>query len=129
MSKFSKISRKRLDECDPRLIKICEAVFPVFDISVICGYRSNEDQEKAFKAGRSKLRAGQSKHNHKPSLAVDIAPYPAPVDIKEFYFMAGIVKAVAHQQGVKIRWGGDWDGDGDFTDNSFNDLYHFEIVL
>jgi peptidoglycan L-alanyl-D-glutamate endopeptidase CwlK len=29
--------------------------------------------------------------------------------------------------GIKIRWGGDWDSDGDINDNRFDDLVHVEI--
>lgn len=32
----------------------------------------------------------------------------------------------AHKLGVRITWGGDWDGDKSFKDNKFNDLPHFE---
>lgn len=34
----------------------------------------------------------------------------------------------ASTTGVKIRWGGDWDGDWIHTDQSFHDLPHFELV-
>jgi peptidoglycan L-alanyl-D-glutamate endopeptidase CwlK len=27
----------------------------------------------------------------------------------------------------RIRWGGDWDMDNDLSDNTFNDLVHFEL--
>jgi peptidoglycan LD-endopeptidase CwlK len=30
--------------------------------------------------------------------------------------------------GIEIRWGGDWDGDGDLSDHKFNDLPHFELI-
>jgi hypothetical protein len=64
-----------------------------------------------------------------PSRAVDVAPYPIDWnDFKRFYHFAGIVRAVAHQRGVKIRWGGDWDSDFDFKDERFLDLPHFELV-
>jgi peptidoglycan L-alanyl-D-glutamate endopeptidase CwlK len=49
-------------------------------------------------------------------------------DMKRFYYLAGIVKAVALARKVKIRWGGDWDGDHDFKDQTFNDLVHFELA-
>ena len=29
---------------------------------------------------------------------------------------------------VSLRWGGDWDGDGDRTDQTFNDLMHWELI-
>ncbi len=28
---------------------------------------------------------------------------------------------------IEIRWGGDWDRDGDTTDQTFNDLVHWEL--
>ena len=31
--------------------------------------------------------------------------------------------------GVDIRWGGDWNRNGDITDNGFDDLFHFEVRL
>ena len=40
---------------------------------------------------------------------------------------AGYVQGVAEQLGIKIRWGGDWDSDFDFKDQTFNDLVHFEL--
>ncbi len=43
-------------------------------------------------------------------------------------YFAGLVRGIAVSWGVKIRWGGDWDMDGDLKDNSFDDLVHFEIV-
>jgi hypothetical protein len=85
-----------------------------------CTYRSNEDQEILYmnnKNGkdddgdgkideadewRSNARAGQSKHNQMPSLALDIA-------FKKF---ADIIK----KHGV--NWGGDWRQ---------KDTPHFEI--
>jgi peptidoglycan L-alanyl-D-glutamate endopeptidase CwlK len=27
-----------------------------------------------------------------------------------------------------VRFGGDWDGDKDITDQKFNDLVHFELI-
>jgi peptidoglycan L-alanyl-D-glutamate endopeptidase CwlK len=44
--------------------------------------------------------------------------------------MAGVVKGVAAMQGIPVRWGGDWNGDGDgnLFDSNFDDLPHFEIL-
>jgi len=28
---------------------------------------------------------------------------------------------------VSVRWGGDWDSDGEIADNSFDDLVHVEL--
>ena len=70
-----------------------------------------------------------SKHNSFPSLAVDVAPYPINWSDKErFYFFAGYVKATADQMKIKIRWGGDWDGDTKVRDQTFMDLPHYELI-
>lgn len=46
-----------------------------------------------------------------------------------FYHFAGFVLATAARLGTPIRWGGDWDGDGDFMDQTFDDLVHFELLV
>ncbi len=35
--------------------------------------------------------------------------------------------AAAHDLGIELRWGGDWDRDAEFDDQTFNDLPHFEL--
>jgi hypothetical protein len=35
---------------------------------------------------------------------------------------------IGRQEGVTLRWGGDWNRNGDLTDNNFDDLFHMEIV-
>ena len=62
-------------------------------------------------------------------MAVDVCPYPIDWNNKErFYHFAGYVKGIADSMGIKIRWGGDWDGDTVFDDQSFHDLPHFELL-
>jgi peptidoglycan L-alanyl-D-glutamate endopeptidase CwlK len=64
-----------------------------------------------------------------PSLAVDVAPAPVDwADKARFIYFAGIVKEFARRKGLKIRWGGDWQGDGKLKDNKFSDLVHFELL-
>ena len=41
----------------------------------------------------------------------------------------GIVNERAKQLGIKLRCGGDWDGDTETTDQKFHDLPHFELIL
>ncbi len=49
-------------------------------------------------------------------------------------FLAGIVIGIADEMyksgevSHKVRWGGDWDRDGDFNDETFKDLWHFELI-
>jgi len=44
-----------------------------------------------------------------------------------FHYMGGMLRGIGHSMGLKIRWGGDWDSDGDINDNKFDDLVHVEI--
>ena len=46
---------------------------------------------------------------------------------KAFARLAGAVQAVAYTNGHMLRWGGDWDNDGNMLDQNFHDLPHFEF--
>lgn len=130
MPVFSKKSLERLKDAHPDLQKILNEAIKHYDFTILCTFRDKEEQDKAFKSGASKLPWPKSKHNKRPSLAVDIAPYP--LDYKHharFYYLAGLIKGIASQMNIRIRWGGDWDNDNDFTDNKFNDLPHFELII
>lgn len=129
MPAFGTASRKKLDTCDDNLVAVCELVIEVYDFSVLEGHRSDERQEELFRQNKSKLRAGQSKHNQTPSLAVDLSPYPIDWENRErFYLLAGMMFQAASDLGIKLRWGGDWDGDWIHTDQTFHDLPHFELL-
>lgn len=126
--KFSPTSRRNLDECHADLRRLFEEVLEIHDCAITTGFRSQQQQNIEFESGRSKLKYPESKHNRRPSLAVDAVPVPINWNDREkFYYFAGIVKGVAAQLGIKIRWGGDWDGDNDLHDQTFFDLVHFEL--
>lgn len=128
MAKYSKNSLKELGTCDIRIQNIFHKVIKVWDCTILEGHRTKEQQEKAYKTGRSQVQYPNSKHNIFPSIAIDVAPYPIDWnDWKRFYHFAGIVIGIAHQMGIKLRWGGNWDSDFSLKDNNFNDLVHFEI--
>lgn len=137
---FGKTSRSRLDTVHPDLVRVVERAlsFGIMDISIIEGNRSIERQQELFHDGKSEIdgvnRLG--KHNHLPSLAVDIMPYPAVVngvnvwaDNQRWNQLSGLMLAAASLEGVDIRWGGDWDGDGNNADSNFNDYPHYELVM
>jgi peptidoglycan L-alanyl-D-glutamate endopeptidase CwlK len=43
-------------------------------------------------------------------------------------YLAGVIQCAAAELGYDLRWGGNWDGDGEIIkDQKFNDLPHFEI--
>lgn len=116
----------------PKLKKVVDEMLQYMDLTLISGYRTKEQQELLFREGKSKLQYPQSKHNRYPSIAVDVQPHPYPTDEKELWaalgYMAGLARKIGETYGLEIRWGGDWDRDGDLTDNDFDDLFHLEIV-
>lgn len=129
MPAFSETGRKRLEQCDPRLQRVFNEVVKHFDCSVLCGHRGEAEQNEAFRSGTSTQRWPASKHNSLPSKAVDVAPYPVKWDdVERFRYFSGFVMGVASQLGIKLRWGGDWDGDTDLKDQNLIDLPHFEVV-
>lgn len=114
------------------------------DCTIDCGARPVDDELAAIASGHSKLTDPyESKHvigpNRPLAEAVDVLPYPVlwPDQAKtlpeamyayaRFYEFAGFVRARAIALGVKIRWGGAWDGQIN-RPGSFNDLPHFEVA-
>lgn len=47
---------------------------------------------------------------------------------KAFAHTAGVNQGIAKVLGYALRWGGDWNGNGDMLDQNFHDLPHLEIV-
>ena len=130
---FSQASSDKLKTCDPQLVLLMSETMRVtpIDFTILEGHRSVERQQRLFRQGASKLDGinRKSKHNASPSLAVDIAPYPIDwQDLTRFYFLAGAVLSVARFHDIPIRWGGDWDGDSSWNDQTFHDLPHFELL-
>lgn len=128
MATFSPQSLGRLGTCHEDLQRLFMRVVNGWDCTVLEGHRDKAAQNEAFRTGRSKLQWPNGNHNKKPSLAVDVAPYPIDwQDWKRFYAFGGYVLGIADHMGIGIRWGGDWNGNRDFADQSFNDLPHFEL--
>jgi len=150
MPNFGKRSREQLDTCSPQIKALMKRVVENFDISILEGHRDQERQDKLYDEGKSKLKYPEGNHNNMPSNAVDIQPYPfnpkSPKAKIELAIMAGYVRAVfdavktkdydrtdydvdwIELERYKLRWGGDWDSDGDLDDQTFDDYYHFEII-
>ena len=127
MPSFSETSLAHLGECHPQLQKLFKTVGGLWDCTVLDGGRTLEEQAENVRKGVSKTM--NSKHLLTPSWAVDVAPYPINwEDSESFYHFAGFVKGIAAAQGVRIRWGGDWDGDFQLHDQTFFDLPHFELL-
>ncbi len=140
MPRLGKSSDSKLCTCHTDIQTVFRKVIERFDYVVIYGYRGKEEQDKAFSEGKSKLKWPDSLHNKTPSMAIDVAPFDNKLnidwnDIKRFYYFAGFVMATAQQLYEDgrithlLRYGGDWDGDTEIKDNTFNDLGHFELIV
>ncbi len=145
--KFGRTSMKRLNTCHPYLQAILELAIqrsPV-DFGVSEGYRSLARQKELFLQGKSKIDGvrRKGKHNHKPSLAVDVYAYCANNDVRRkiaydrvhLAAIAGVIVSCARELKEKgiidcdIRWGADWNSNGVIDyDQSFDDYPHFELV-
>ncbi|MEM6683710.1 MAG: M15 family peptidase [Pseudomonadota bacterium] len=126
--KYSKASLARLNTCAQPLQSLFREVIKVTDCTILEGHRNQECQDAAFAEGRSKLKWPNGKHNTYPSHAIDAAPWPIDWEDRDrFHLFGGLVLGVAHGLAVPLRWGGDWDGDFQTSDNSFDDLVHFEL--
>ena len=139
MPKFSKRSLKARDELHPHLQQIVDAAILEIDFVILDAQRGRAEQEKAFKAGFSKARFGQSAHNYRPAIAFDLAPYPIDFnDTAKFRAIAKVIgyydpkdgdgTGLAKKLRIPLRWGADWDMDGDWKDERFLDWGHWELT-
>jgi len=133
---FSKTSADRLKTCDKRLQSIMYRAIQVsqVDFGIAEGHRTVERQKELFDQGLTQIDGvtKMGKHNANPSLAVDIYGFvggKSNYSIPVMCYLAGVVMTCAAELGYVIRWGGNWDQDGEIiTDQGFDDLPHFEIV-
>lgn len=147
MASFGKTSLERLSTCHIDIQTICNYVIVFFDFSILEGARTDKLQQEYFNAVPPKTTLdgihNKSKHQvteEQPlSMAVDGSPYPIDFSDKlksraRFYMWAGymfMASEILYDQGKithKLRWGGDWDSDKNFKDQSFDDLPHLELI-
>lgn len=137
MSKYtlSERSLKRMEGVESDLQKVVQMAIgrtPVdFGVAWLGGFRTPEEQNQLFKDGHSKCDGYAKLSKHQFGEAVDLQVFVGGTAVKSEKMqcvVAGVVASCACALGVNIRWGGDWDSDGDMRDNTFNDLYHFEII-
>jgi len=124
MPRFGKRSKERLKGVDAKLVNVANELIKLMDVTIIEGLRSQERQNELVAQGKSKTKFGK----HVAGKALDLAPYPIDWNDRErFHYMGGLIRGIGHSLGVDVRWGGDWDSDGEIADNSFDDLVHVEI--
>ena len=121
-------SKQRLEGVHPDLVRVVKRAIrsTICDFTVLEGVRSEERQRKLFQAGASKIMNSRHLTGH----AVDLGAYldgGVRWDWPLYYQIAAAMMMAAVEEGVTIRWGGDWDSDGDYTDEKWRDGPHFEL--
>lgn len=111
MFTFGLRSRRHLSTCHIDLQRICQLALSIsaIDFSIIWGYRNEVVQKEIIARGVRALPYGLSKHNQRPSLAVDIAPYPIDWhNIRDFKVVSYAMRLAACKLNIPLVWGGDW---------------------
>jgi peptidoglycan L-alanyl-D-glutamate endopeptidase CwlK len=147
---FGHSSTKQLETLHPDLRRILERAIQIIDFSVTEGRRSIDTQIVYLRRGVTRTidsrhipRDGEGRYDDEGlSEAADLTPYqpgvnpwpqpgdsPAEADkkVRRFYFLQGVLYAIARDEGIDVRLGVDWDSDLDFFDQSFDDLGHIEL--
>lgn len=110
-------SNQRLDTCHVKLQRLIREVSrrlslrlrQKLDLTVVCGYRGEVEQNQAWRDGNSDKQWPDSRHNQTPSTAVDVAPYPLNwADHELFMLLIGYIMAVADDLGIEIEVGALW---------------------
>lgn len=137
---FSGHSLEKMSGLHPDLHLLCWDVMDmqVMDFRVVEGVRTIARQKQLVADGKSKTM--ESKHLIQADgfgHAVDVYPYPVDMtkvnkgdarEIIRFGVLAGLFYAAAKKRGIIIRWGADWNGDGQTLDHTFFDAPHIEIL-
>lgn len=134
MFQLSQTSKNRLQTCHPDIQVVIQRAIKVtvIDFGIAFGHRTIEEQQSLYAQGRT--QPGNivtyvdginklSKHNHSPSLAVDIYPYYEGKaqwnDLKAYHYLAGLILGIASERDIKLEWGGFW--------STWKDMPHFQI--
>ncbi len=126
MFKFSERSEQLLNTVHKDLCRLAHEVIKIspYDFSITCGLRGLEDQQKAFKEGKSKCDGIKNKSKHQSGKAIDIMCFDengkGTWEKKYYIAVANVFKQKAKELKINIRWG------GDFT--TICDMPHFELV-
>lgn len=135
--KFSDLSLRRLEGVNPKLRAVVERALQIsqVDFMVSEGLRTIERQRELYAQGRTKpgKKVTWTLHSkHLEGSAVDLVPVvggkPDWEDLKNFDAIAKAMLQAAKEQGVKVRWGADWDMDGRPREEGEHDSPHFELA-
>lgn len=132
--KLSSRSLERLKGVHPKLVAVVKRAIEIspVDFGVVEGLRDLETQKKYVAEGKSKtLKSKHLKQADGWGWAVDLVAYE---NGKASYKMdlyrrihEEAMDVAAKELGTDLIWGGDWDDDGDYKDQTFNDGPHWEM--
>ncbi len=137
----------RLQGVDERIAAVVRMLGTMTDVEVICGVRTQEEQDAIYAAGKSKNKV--SKHTPKPlpdgdglGKAVDLGVVvgvetdpdgkrhggKVSWDIKLYLPMLELFQVCAHSIGVTARYGHTWTTNPDDKPARFDDAGHIELL-
>lgn len=136
--KFSQRSLTNLVGVHPDLIRVVKRALEIcpIDFKVIEGVRTPERQRELYAQGRTKpgdivtwtLNSNHFRKADGYGHAVDLLPEPYDWKKTEpFDQLARSMFEAARQLDIKIRWGADWDRDGNWRERGESDSPHFEL--
>lgn len=137
MYKFSKTSLTRMKGVHPDLLRCAILALQKSQVDFLVGrdggIRTPERQKELLSEGSTEtLNSKHLPQDDGLSHAIDLWVWfkgRVPWEDKDLWTqLASAMLDAAKELGITIRWGGDWDMDGDTTDQSFNDWPHFELV-
>lgn len=134
MYEFGTGSREKLETCDDRLQRVADLVmsWQIYDFTIIWGHRDEGEQTEAYNSGNSNAEWPMSYHNRMPSTALDFGPWIPGIgipwdDTHAFAVIGGLFLAAGAELGIELEYGGDWDMDGQTTDQTLMDWGHVQL--
>jgi peptidoglycan L-alanyl-D-glutamate endopeptidase CwlK len=132
-------SLKKLEGVDPVLVSVVKRAIEITtqDFSVLWGVRTLKEQAALYAQGRTvpgNIVTWTMDSKHLPGAngfgrAVDLLPYPADwKEQRKFRLIAVAMMQAAKEQGVRLRWGADWNMNQKEGEKGETDFAHFELV-
>ena len=131
--KLGKTSLARLKGVDETLVNVVKRAIEIseVDFTVLEGVRTLERQRELYAQGRTapgKIVTWTMKSRHIEGKAVDLVPYPLDwSDLEKFNKIKDAMFQSAKELDVNLRWGADWNGNGEYREKGEYDSPHFEI--
>jgi len=138
MYKLGNKSKEKLRGVHPTMVKVIERAIELSsqDFTVLEGLRTPQRQAELYAQGRTKpgqvvtwtLKSRHFVQDDGWGHAVDLAPWPIDwSNTKKFDDIAEAMFKASKELGTPIRWGADWDEDGQPRERGETDSPHFEL--